>query len=83
MIGIWVIYAQGIVLTQESHTKFPQDSIPPLHFSQLPVTNIVVNPFPKIRKTLVQPIDSIEYPIGLLSFPYQKKEITTEVSWDW
>ncbi len=83
MIGVWVICAHGLALAQKSDTKFPQDSISALHFSQIPVINIVVNPFPKIKKSLVQPIDSIDHPIGLLSFPYQKKEITTEVSWDW
>ena len=69
MIGVWVICAHGLALAQKSDTKFPQDSISALHFSQIPVINIVVNPFPKIKKSLVQPIDSIDHPIGLLSFP--------------
>ena len=44
---------------------------------------IITDPFPSSKKTLVQPIDSLKTPIGLISIPYKKQEQIVQVSWDW
>ena len=46
-------------------------------------SKIITDPFPSSKKTLVQPIDSLKTPIGLISLPYKKQEQIIQVSWDW
>ena len=82
-LGLWVLCALGYAFPQEAESSAQQESFPVLHFSYVPESDFVVNPFPRVNKTLVQPLDSLTQPIGLLSFPYQKKEVIIEVAWDW
>ena len=82
-LGLWVLCALGYAFPQEAESSAQQESFPVLHFSYVPESDFVVNPFPRVNKTLVQPLDSLTQPIGLLSFPYQKKEVFIEVAWDW
>ena len=42
-----------------------------------------MDPFPRSKKSLVQPLDSIKTPLGLLIFPYEIKKTDVELSWDW
>jgi len=42
-----------------------------------------VDPFPKRPLTLVQPLDSLTAPMGLLASPFKKKKSEIELSWDW
>ena len=83
LIGLWgflslrPIYAQDSdsILAVESHIILIPDYIPSSPF--------VVNPFPDLKKSLVQPLDSINTPLGLLNFPYQNKKTDVKLSWDW
>ena len=83
LIGLWgflslrPIYAQDSdsILTVESHIILIPDYIPSSPF--------VVDPFPILEKSLVQPLDSINTPLGLLNFPYQNKKTDVKLSWDW
>ena len=82
-LGLWVLFALGHAFSQEVESSVLQESIPVIHFSYIPESDFVVNPFPRINRTLIQPLDSLTQPIGLLSFPYQKKEVIIEVTVDW
>lgn len=49
----------------------------------VPNSPYVVDPFPRRPLTLVQPLDSLSSPIGLLKFPYRKQTTDVELSLDW
>ncbi|MBT4753988.1 MAG: hypothetical protein HOO07_10085, partial [Candidatus Marinimicrobia bacterium] len=49
----------------------------------IPSSPLVINPFPEPKPSLVQPLDSMTTPRGLLKFPYESQRTIVELSWDW
>ena len=49
----------------------------------IPNFPLIFNPFPNIYVSLVQPLDSLESPIGIIDFSFGQKKLDVNVSWDW
>ena len=43
----------------------------------------VFNPFPKRSASLIQPLDSLKLPKGIIDFSFGQRKIDVLVSWDW
>ena len=49
----------------------------------IPNFPLIFNPFPNIYVSLVQPLDSLDSPIGVIDFSFGQKKLDVNVSWDW
>ena len=49
----------------------------------IPKSLFVYDPFPRHPNSLIQPIDSLLVPIGIIKSPFTSKKEIIEVSWDW
>ena len=49
----------------------------------IPNFPLIFNPFPNVYVSLVQPLDSLESPIGIIDFSFGQKKLDVNVSWDW
>ena len=49
----------------------------------VPTSPFVVNPFPTLPVTLIQPLDSMTTPIGIINFSLGLKKVDTRLSLDW
>ena len=81
--GLWAIFAQGYLLAQDPDSAsllVPQQVVMP---DYIPFSPLVYDPFPRRQVSLVQPLDSIKTPLGLLSFPFGLTKVNVELSWDW
>ena len=52
----------------------------PDRISQFP---LIFNPFPRSKVSLIQPIDSLVLPVGIIDFSFGQRKIDVHVSWDW
>ena len=43
----------------------------------------IFNPFPKGRVSLIQPIEPLKLPIGVIDFYFGQRKMEVHVSWDW
>ena len=49
----------------------------------VPIFPSIFNPFPKGQVSLIQPIDSLKLPIGVIDFYFGQRKMEVHVSWDW
>ena len=43
----------------------------------------IFNPFPKRSASLIQPLDSLKLPKGIIDFSFGQRKVDVLVSWDW
>ena len=81
-IGLWGALSIGIAFSQHD---IP-DSLRSENFSMFRFSlqdNFIVNPFPTERTTLVQPLDSIANPLGIILFPDDNRKSIISLSQKW
>ena len=82
-IGLWGFLSLGALFAQDDDTTAIVESNPVLLPAYIPSSPLVIDPFPRHAKTLVQPLDSISLPLGLVTFPFNRRKTDVELSWDW
>ena len=82
-IGLWGSLSLGAICAQDSDSILTVESYTILLPDYIPSSPYVINPFPQASLALVQPLDSILIPIGILKFPYESRKTDIELSWDW
>ena len=83
IIGLWGSLSLGAICAQDSDSILTVESYTILLPDYIPSSPYVINPFPQASLALVQPLDSILIPIGILKFPYESRKTDIELSWDW
>ena len=81
-IGLWGALSIGLAFSQHD---IP-DSLRSENFSMFRFSlqdNFIVNPFPTERTTLVQPLDSIVNPLGIILFPDDNSKSIISLSQKW
>ena len=82
-IGLWAFLALGTLVAQEPDSVVMTESQQILLPEYIPSTPFVFDPFPRSPVSLIQPLDSMITPLGILTFPFGLRKVTVELSWDW
>ena len=82
-LGLWGLLSLGFTSAQEVDSVAQANFPSALYTEIISYSAFVVDPFPRSKLTLVQPIDSISVPLGLLTFPYENRKTEVKLSWDW
>ena len=82
-IGLLGFLYLGILFAQDIDTVAIDGPSQILLPTYIPSSPYVIDPFPRRLKTLVQPLDTISTPIGIISFPFSRRKTDIELSWDW
>ena len=83
LIGLWGFLSLGHLCAQNSDSILTVESRTILLPDYIPSSPYVINPFPQPSPSLIQPLDSLQTPIGILEFPFESKKMDIELSWDW
>ena len=68
---------------QEADSIAQRDSFSAIPFTYIPVSNFVVNPFPLLTASLVQPLDTLLLPRGILKFNFDSESKEIQLNRDW
>ena len=82
-ISLWAVLALGTLVAQEPDFVATAGSQRILLPEYIPSTPFVFDPFPRSPVSLIQPLDSMITPLGILTFPFGLRKVTVELSWDW
>ena len=82
-LSLWGLLSLGFTPAQEVDSVAQANFPSALYTEIISYSAFVVDPFPRSKLTLVQPIDSISVPLGLLTFPYENRKTEVKLSWDW
>ena len=83
LAGFWGLFSIGILCAQNPDSTISLVSHRIVLPDYIPSSPLVINPFPEPKPSLVQPLDSMTTPRGLLKFPYESQRTIVELSWDW
>ena len=83
MFGVWIILFYSPLFSDEIRGLSSIQSDKIVLPEYIPISSIVFNPFPRSNKSLVQPLDSMQTPRGIINFSFGQKKMEVHVSWDW
>ena len=83
MFGAWIILFYSPLFSDEIRGLSSIQSDKIVLPEYIPISSIVFNPFPRSNKSLVQPLDSMQTPRGIINFSFGQKKMEVHVSWDW
>ena len=81
--GLWGFLSLGWIFAQNTDSTLNTESQSFILPEYIPSSPFVIDPFPRLNRALIQPLDSMTVPIGILKFPYEFRKTTVELSWDW
>ena len=81
--GLWIIICLVPLFSQDGDSISSYESNKIYLPEYVPFSAIVVDPFPRLPIALIQPLDSINNPLGIINFSLGLKKVNIQLSWDW
>ena len=81
--GLWIFACLTAALSQEEGGNISYENHRILLPEYFPTSPLIVNPFPIVPVGLVQPLDSLLVPRGIINFSFGLKKTSINLSWDW